>query len=250
MQSALRLATALLVLSLTLAAHALTFRAASDPYPPYGDPKHPDGGLGIEIIRAAYKTQGHDVTMDYVPWARAVEGVKKGNYDILPFTWKTDAREKLLLFSAPLAVGNVRFIKRKGDPFNFHGLESLEGKHIGVIHRYGYSVAFVKSTGFVRENGSSLATNVHKLLLKRLDLTVEDETVARAALFAEDPALLEQIEFVKTPLAVNPLYISAGLQNPRAQEIISAFNKGLEIIKANGTYDRIFKKYGVERSVR
>lgn len=49
---------------------------------------------------------------------------------------------------------------------------------------------------------------------------------------------------------MNPLYITAGMQNPLAQEIISSFNKGLEIIKANGTYDRIFKKYGVERSVR
>ena len=74
--------------------------------------------------------------------------------------------------------------------------------------------------------------------------------MARAALFADGPDMLEQIEFVKTPLAVNPLYITAGMQNPLAQEIISAFNKGLEIIKANGTYDRIFKKYGVERSVR
>jgi polar amino acid transport system substrate-binding protein len=74
--------------------------------------------------------------------------------------------------------------------------------------------------------------------------------VARAALFAEGPELLEQIEFVKTPLAVNPLYITTGMQNPRGQKVISAFNKGLEIIKANGTYDRIFKKYGVERSVR
>lgn len=250
MKTALRLVTAWLVMSLTLTAHALTFRAASDPYPPYGDPKHPDGGLGMEIIRAAYKTQGHEVTMEYLPWARAEAGVKNGTYDILPFTWKTDAREKVLLFSAPFAIGNVRFIKRRGDPFNFQGMESLEGKRIGVIQGYGYSDAFAQSTSFVRENGKDLATNVQKLLLKRLDLTIEDETVARAALFAEGPEVLEQIEFVKTPLAVNPLYITAGMQNPLAQEIISAFNKGLEIIKANGTYDRIFKKYGVERSVR
>jgi len=49
--------------------------------------------------------------------------------------------------------------------------------------------------------------------LNRLDLTIEDEMVARAALFADGPDMLEQIEFVKRPLAVNPLYITAGMQN-------------------------------------
>jgi polar amino acid transport system substrate-binding protein len=244
-----RLIAACLLL-MVAASQAMTITAAGDPYPPYGDPKIPDGGLGMEIIRAAYKTQGHEVTMDYVPWARAETGVKNGTYDIVPFTWRTDARVKVLLFSTPFAVGNVRFIKRKGDPFEFHALEGLAGKRIGTVLGYGYGDAFMQSTAFTRENGKDLTTNIKKLLRNRIDLTLEDEIVARAALSAEDPRMLDQIEFVKTPLSVNPLYVTAGLQNPKAQEIIGAFNKGLEIIKANGTYDRIFKKYGVEKGVR
>lgn len=204
----------------------------------------------MEIIRAAYKTQGHEVTMDYVPWARAEAGVKNGTYDIVPFTWRTDARAKVLVFSTAFAVGNVRFIKRRGDPFEFNGLESLKGKKIGTVLGYGDGDAFTQSTAFTRENGKVLMTNVKKLLRNRVDLTLEDEIVARAGIAAEDPYALEQIEFVKALLAVNPLYVTAGQQNPKAQEIIGAFNKGLEVIKVNGTYDRIFKKYGMERAVR
>ena len=113
-----------------------------------------------------------------------------------------------------------------------------------------YGDAFTQSKVFVRENGKDLMTNIKKLLRNRVDLTLEDEIVARAAIAAEDPHALKQIEFVRKPLAVNPLYVTAGLQNPKAREIIGAFNKGLEVIKANGTYDRIFKKYGMERAVR
>ena len=242
----LRLAAACIVF-FAAASHALTITAAGDPYPPYGDPNHPDGGLGMEIIRAAYKTQGHEVTMEYVPWARAETGVKNGTYDIVPFTWRTDARVKVLLFSSAFAVGSVRFIKRKDDPFEFQGMKSLNGKRIGTVLGYGYGDAFMQSTAFARENGKDLSTNIKKLLRNRIDLTLEDEIVARSSLSAKDPLLLDQIEFVKTPLSVNPLYVTAGLQNPRAQEIIGAFNKGLEIIKANGTYDSIFKKYGVKK---
>ena len=230
---------------LATAGMADTFTAAGDPYPPYGDPQNPNGGLGLEIMRAAFKTQGHEMTMEYVPWARAESGVKNGTYDILPFTWRTNARAKVLLFSTSYAVGNVRFIKRKSDPFEFTGLESLNSKLVGTIRGYGYGDAFAASTAFKRENGNDLMTNIKKLLRHRIDLTLEDEIVARSIINNNDPEALKHIEFAKTPLSVNPLYITAGLQNPKAREIIGSFNKGLEVIKANGTYDKIFKKYGI-----
>lgn len=236
------------LLCLTAWARADTITAAGDPYPPFGDPKNPSGGLTVEILRAAYKTQGHEVTMEFVPWARAEAGVKNGTYDIVPYTWRTDARLKVLLFSTPYAIGNVRFIKRKGDPFDFTGMESLTGKVVGTVRGYGYGDAFVNATNFTRDPSNDLTTNVKKLLRKRIDLTLEDEIVARAHLSADDPHVLDEIEFVKAPLSVNPLYVTAGLQNPKAQEIIAAFNRGLELIRANGTLDRIFRRYGMERA--
>jgi polar amino acid transport system substrate-binding protein len=237
-----------LLLCLAAVVQADTITAAGDPYPPFGDPKNPTGGLAVEILRAAYQTQGHKITMEFVPWARAEAGVKNGTYDIVPYTWRTDARLKVLLFSTPYAIGNVRFMKRKGDPFDFIGLDSLTGKVVGTVRGYGYGDAFVNASNFTREPSNDLMTNVKKLLRKRVDLTLEDEIVARALLSTEDPQALEQIEFVKTPLSVNPLYVTAGLQNPKAQDIIAAFNKGLEVIRSNGTLDRIFKRYGMEKA--
>lgn len=238
------------LMCLGMLCHADTFSVAGDPYPPFGDPKNPSGGLAIEIIRAAYKTQGHEITMEFVPWARAEAGVKNGSYDIVPYTWRTEARAKVLLFSSPYAVGNVRFIKRKGDPFEFNGLESLGGKRVGTVRGYGYGDAFANSPVFVREASNDLMTNIKKLLRERLDLTLEDEIVARSLISTDDPQALDHIEFVKTPLSVNPLYVTAGLQNPKAPEIIRAFNKGLETIRANGTLEKIFKHYGMEKVVQ
>ena len=77
---------------------AKTIVAASDPFPPFVDPNNPTGGLTIEVIRAAYKTQGHDVKVEYVPWARAEAGVASGIYDILPNMWFSEARSKSFLF--------------------------------------------------------------------------------------------------------------------------------------------------------
>jgi polar amino acid transport system substrate-binding protein len=106
------------------------------PYPPYGDPENPNSGLGLEIMRAAFKTQGHDMTMEYVPWAQADSSVNNGTYDIVPFTWRTDARVQVLLFSTASATSTVRYIKRKGDRFEIKSPESLNRMRIGTVPGY------------------------------------------------------------------------------------------------------------------
>jgi polar amino acid transport system substrate-binding protein len=237
-----------LLLSLPAWGAATTLVAAADSWPPFADEKNSEGGLSLEIIRAAYKTQNIDVVMKFVPWARAEAGVKQGTYDILIDVWHTAARTAELHFSTPYAVSTIRFIKRKGDPFAYDGIESLSGKRLGAVRGYGYGEALANPIGFVREDANDFVSNVRKLASKRVDLTLEDEIVARFILGKEEPNLLEQIEFVKKPFSTNPLHLATGLKNPRHREIIESFNKGYEIIKANGTLARILRKYGIGNS--
>jgi len=155
---------------------AKTIVAVSDPFPSFVDPNNPTGGLTIEVIRAAYKTQGHEVKVEYVPWARAEAGVANGIYDILPNMWFSEARSKAFLFSSSYVNNTIRFVKRKGDPFVFHGIESLKGKKIGVTRGYAYSEAFKNSNLFSREDANSLLINLKKLQANRVDLTLDDES--------------------------------------------------------------------------
>jgi len=219
--------------------------AASDPWPPFVDSENPNDGLSLEIIRAAYATQGYEVKTEYVPWARAETGVKEGFYDIIPNTWLTTKRTEYLYYSQPYLFNNIKFIKLKDDEFEYEDLESLNEKVVGVIRGYGYGDAFLNDENFIRDDANDLITNIRKLLIGRIDLTLEDEIVARIILEREDPTLLDQIEFVKKPLSVQALYITSGYSNPRHIEFIDAFNKGLEIIINNGTYDKILENYGI-----
>lgn len=224
-----------------------TIVAAADAYPPYIDAARPTGGLTAEIVRAAYQTQGYEVQLEVLPWARAELGVTEGRYDVLLNVWRTEARARTLMFSAPYATGKIKFIKRKGDPFEYKGLDSLQGKRIGVVRGYGYGDAFNNSPQFVREEVSELAINLKKLTLKRIDLTLEDEITARSVLQREDPEVAGLVVFTQNALSDNPLYIAAGWRHPNHREMIDAFNKGLEAIKANGTLASIHKRYGLDR---
>ena len=222
--------------------------AAADPWAPFADPADPREGISLAIIRAAYATQGYTVKMVYVPWARAVQGVTKGSFDILPTVWISDARLKVLEFSEPYAVNEIKFIKTIDDDFEYTDLSSLDGKRVGTVRGYGYGDEFLAAKNFKRDEVSTLLQNIAKLTHdnKRIDLTLDDEIVARVTIANEDPQLLEKVRFVETPYSSKKLYVAAGLANPRHEEIISAFNTGLKEIEANGKLEEIRKSYGLE----
>jgi polar amino acid transport system substrate-binding protein len=219
--------------------------SAANSWSPFVDPDAAGQGLSIEIIKAAFAAQGYTFEHKFMPWARAEDEVKKGKSDILPDTWYTDERSKYLMFSNAYASNKIKFIKKGGDPFEYEGIASLAGKKVGVIIGFGYGDEFMNAKTFTREGVSDFITNIKKLVRGRVDLTIEDEIVAKSILNKKAPALLEQVEFIQNPLSSNDLYVACGLANPRHEEIINAFNKGLEAIKADGTLKGIFERYGI-----
>jgi polar amino acid transport system substrate-binding protein len=242
--------TILIILLLTLSFIGLAsdkvLVAAADPWPPFADENSPTDGVALEIVRAAFETQGYEVTMLFVPWARAVNGVKVGDYDLVPTIWKNEERMEYMHYSDPFLQNSLKFIKRTEDPFEYEGFSSLDGKTVGIIRGYSYGQEFSSATSFKKDEANDFFTNVQKLLRDRIDLTVEDEIVAYSIIKDENPDFLSEITFLNPPLTVENLYITVGLAHPRHEEIINAFNKGLKIIKENGVYAEILSQYGIE----
>ncbi|POB69281.1 amino acid ABC transporter substrate-binding protein, partial [Vibrio vulnificus] len=157
----------------------------------------------------------------------------------------TQERTSYLNYSQPYLENSLKFIKRSGDGFEYNGMDSLSGKNVGIIRNYGYGDEFLKATNFNKPEANDLVANAKKLLAKRIDLTLEDELVAKATLSGAGMNLSD-FDFTNNALSVNPLHVTSGLANAKNGEIIEAFNKGLAEIKANGTFDKILMKYGIQ----
>jgi polar amino acid transport system substrate-binding protein len=235
-----------LVLSLFLSfsVQAETVTAAQDPWPPFIQ-KGADSGLSIALIKAAMEKEGYTVDFKIMPWNRALNEVKNGNVDILPGAWYTDERAGYLIYSDYYAQNSIKFIKRKGDNFEFNGLDSLSGKKVGIVAGYGYGDEFSNAPNFSRPETGSIEANIKKLLSNRIDLTLDDEIVAKSVLKRAGMDL-GAIDFTANALSVNNLHIASGKANARGQKIIDAFNKGLAAIKADGTYKKILADYGIQ----
>ena len=164
---------------------------------------------------------------------------------MLVATWFTNERTSYLNYSEPYLENSLKFIKRKGDGFEYNGMDSLSGKTVGIIRNYGYGDDFLGASNFKKPEANDLVANAKKLMAKRIDLTLEDELVAKSTLSGAGMNL-DDFEFTSNALSVNPLHVTSGLANPNNAEYIDAFNKGLAEIKSNGTFDKILAKYGIK----
>ncbi|MEJ2064783.1 MAG: transporter substrate-binding domain-containing protein [Reinekea sp.] len=131
-------------------------------------------------------------------------------------------------------------------PGNGLSLEIITAAFKTHINGFAYDEEFMGSSEFERSGVPDFQKNIKKLLIKRIDITLEDRIVAKHILTQEDPAALSQIRFSEKSLSHEELYIAAGYKNPRHEEIISAFNKGLEIIKADGRLDKILNNQSLD----
>ena len=226
----------LLLGAVLTSAHAQTrgLTGASDAWPPYVDPDEPGMGLCAQVVRESLASQGLSLTMTILPWVRAELAVREGTIDLLPDTWWTTDRTRDYLYSDPYLTTEIRFLKRRGDPFEYTGLPSLKGKRVGTIRGYGYDDAFLNDPGFERIEANDFLANIRNLLAGRIDLTLEEPFVAAALLQKADPSLASRVQFTQNPLALRKMYLVVGLRNPRAREIVDAFNRGLGVLTSNG----------------
>ena len=223
--------------SISVQAEKIT--AVGDPWPPFLDPNRPNKGIVVEIATAAYATQGYELEMSFVPWARAIAGVRSASSDLLLGTWFTKERTEYLMYSEPYLDNAIKFIKKKGDDFEYSDVESLTGKSVGIVRGYGYGDEFSNAENFKKPEAKNLIINIRKLVAGRINLAIEDELVARSIMAKEDPELLDQVEFSKVDYSTNALHVTSGLANAKHKELIEAFNKGLAEIKASGKYAEI-----------
>lgn len=217
--------------------------ANQDLWPPFVEEGTPQG-ISVDIVKESLATQGYELEFKITPWSRALSQVKNGTVDILVATWVTQERKNYLIYSDSYISNKLKFIKRTGDTFEYDGMDSLTNKTVGVVRDYGYGDVFLNATHFKRAASNDIETNLKKLKINRIDLTLEDEFVAKS-LIRRKNLTLSDYEFTKNALSENTLHVTTGSINPRGKEIINAFNKGLIIIKNNGVFDRILSGYGL-----
>ncbi|HFD81597.1 MAG TPA: amino acid ABC transporter substrate-binding protein [Gammaproteobacteria bacterium] len=237
----------LAALCLLFASHSLFAESLnvvhSGKWPPYSDVALPGQGLGVDLVTTALKRAGYTVYLNTDSWERNLEGGKLGVYDVVATAWYSDERNQYLDFSKPYLKTYVRFIKRKDSDFEFNDLGDLKGMMIGVLTDYAYDDAFNQSRDIIKIPERNLIQNLLKLKQGRIDLTLDDDRVLRYQINRYMPNSMKDFAILPKPLAERGIYIGVSRENPHHAKIVADFNKAIEAMKKDGTYDRILAKH-------
>lgn len=243
-----RLLRAMSLLGLLLTAEAPAsekLRLVADSWPPFTDSSLLNSGLATDLVSTALARAGYTTEYQQVPWARAILGVGEGRYDVLVNAWYNDERTLLGQFSAEYLLNRVRFIKRSRSSVEFRDLSQLYSRPIAVVRGYAYSPEFDNDKFIEKVPVNSFSTAVRMVSAGRVDLALEDEFVARYYLAREPRGVRESLEFLPKSLSENSLHILVSLKNPHHAEIVANFDREIAAMKADGSYDEIFKQHGL-----
>jgi polar amino acid transport system substrate-binding protein len=219
-----------------------TLRMAISDWPPYVETTAPNDGVAIELVRTALDRIDYDIELVDEPWSRTLEGATIGVYDALAAAWYSDQRGANFLFSKPYLTNQIKFVKRRGDPFQFRTMDDLKGRVIGIVKDYAYDDQFDAARGLTRFVNNHVLENLLLMLQGQVDVTLDDEIVLRYEISKYMANSAGQFEILPKPFAVRGLCFAMSRQHPKAKDIIKAFDAEIAEMRSDGTYDRIIAK--------
>ena len=237
----------LLFLSFSVAKSELIKMTTLD-WPPFYGKNLENGGFFTALTSEVLKVQNHSLKVDFLPWARALSKGKQGKYHAVLGCWYTKEREKHFIFSKTNVDSTPHFLALPDSTIKIEKFDNLHGHRIGLIRGYAVSPQLKEalSTKKVRKIEASSHDALYRLLqVERIDLVLENSTVMKAKLKKKWPSKTFNLKKVGSSFIDGFLYICWSRKKGGTQKISDDFNKDLKTIIENGTYERLWKKYGM-----
>ncbi len=216
-------------------------------YPPFSE-VGPDGklkGFDIDIAMALCAKIGAECELIQQDWDGIIPALLAKKYDAIVASMSiTEERKKRVDFTDKYYQTPARFVRKKGSGIEITK-EGLKGKKVGVqratIHdnyltdNYGDTVEIVRY-------GTQDEANLD-MLAGRVDLLLADSVALLDGFLKTDKG--KDYEFVGPELRDKKWFgEGAGIAVRKEDtDLRELFNKAIKAIRADGTYDKIAKKY-------
>lgn len=233
----------------TAQADVITLRA--DEWCPYNCADTGDRpGYGIEITKEIFAKAGHTIEYKTMAWIRALDECRKGTAVAVIGT-SHDESPDFVFPQEHVGVSDNTLVVKKGNPWRYDGVATLERVKLGVIQGYtyggdigGYIKAKEKDKARVDLIGgdNGLDQNLKKLIAGRIEATLDSSPVLGYKL--AQMGLADKVDLVGTA-DPDQIYVAFSPQAAKAKEYAEIFDKGLAEMRASGRLKEILARYSV-----
>jgi len=236
----------LLIFSMTIPSRIIAeeIKLASLEWPPYVGTKLSQYGFTSEIVKEIFNKAGYKVKYNFMPWARVLKCVERGNYDAAYPAYFSKERAEKYAMSEPIAHGPLVLFKRKSDSIKFTKLIDLKPYKIGVVRGYVNTPEFDNAAYLNKEAVNSDEQNIKKLLKRRIDLAVVDKYTGLYLIKTKDLDPQKELNFIDRALENKTLHVAFSKKLPNYQKIVEQFNSTLKELQKDNTLTNIIEKQG------
>lgn len=198
-------------------------------------------GIDVDIIKAVAANQGFNIDIQSLGWDAAVTAVQAGQADaLLAGASITDERKANGWIFSDSYYDSYQVFAAKADS-GIESLDDLKGKTIAVKNATAganYAEELKDKYGFKIDTYEDSPTMYQAVVLGQADACVEDKPIMADNIKTGglDLTIVESTASEVAPYGL-------AIMNKDNQEFLDMFNKGLQEIKDNGTYDEILNKY-------
>tara|TARA_R110001592_G_scaffold65716_1_gene201716 strand:+ start:30029 stop:30790 length:762 start_codon:yes stop_codon:yes gene_type:complete len=228
--------TLILMTFVSMSIKAETIRVATGEYPPWTSESLPHGGFINHIVSSAFELSDIQVEFHYLPWKRALEATKVGQFHASSF-WGADIERRQDFFYSDVVRNDsfVLFHRKSLAPFEWNSLTELTHLRIGATLGYSYSKDFwnLANNDSLRvsvENND--LTNLERLINGEIDLFPLSELTGYYLLnkhFSSQQSA--SIDVNLKPINSGKDFILFSQAIPGNDKYLNLFNKGLEELK-------------------
>ena len=202
---------------------------------------HEIQGVMPDVIREIGKREGFDVSFNVIPFSALIQSVVSDKIDlIVAGMTPTPKRAEVIDFSQPVAQFGKGIIVNATDKNTYLTIDDLKGTVVGAGAGEETSDELIK-LGIFKEvklynNGADMARDV---ALGRVTAAFNDYPVLKAQ---EAAGRLDGVRVVDGFQPLRRVPIAFGVKKGNTA-LLAKINSGLSKIKADGTLDKILKKW-------
>ncbi|MCS7484955.1 hypothetical protein UA24_00265 [Marinomonas sp. BSi20414] len=201
-------------------------------------------GSDVDILRAAYATQGVSVRIELRPWKRVMRDVEEGLVLGAVSCRQVPVRESFAYFSLPLSESMSAFVTRLG-------YLNVENTNLDILTRFdvaavnGWSQTnILNDANIPYASVTGLEQGINLILRRNQDIFMTERD---SALFeAQQMGVADRLSFYDvTGLEVDHYRVCFSKRYPDAEKWRDILNEGLKELDRSGKREEIFKQYGL-----
>jgi polar amino acid transport system substrate-binding protein len=211
--------------------------SAEDNWPPFSDSQ--GQGLSELLVKAAFATQGYQITTVVVPYARALHSTRQGTTDACwNVTRQHNTEQEFTLHKIPLFTADSSFYYYRKPQAYASVAQIPDGAVVGVILGYEYGDLYEQhKQRFKLVEVSTHAQLIGLLNTNKLDLAIFFDDVLGYYLHHEG-IKAQHIRRGKLNHS-SEIYLAFSKENPQSSKRAAALDAGITELKKSGAYQQL-----------